>query len=186
MVYYLAQHIGAALAAAVGVRGARQTLLDLGRHYWQYVETERAKAAGIAPDTEWGDPHFKKHGGRIPIPLMITHDDTVGNARFTGERTTRIRKMRDAALSRPFPVLDYRPKTARLFRTADGKRRVTVSCEAPGGWQPVTEPVVIGVDRNVGNIATPDHVIEPPSKIHRRMAGGEKTARRAQHTIERR
>ena len=40
----------------------RQTLYDLGRHYDQYVETERLKAAGIKPQTEWGEPHFKRHG----------------------------------------------------------------------------------------------------------------------------
>ena len=164
----------------------RQTLLDLGRHYGQYVEIERAKAAGIKPETEWGEPHFKKRGDRISIPLMITHDNTVGDARFTGERTIRIHKMGDIALSRPFPVPNYRPKTARLFQTADGKWRITVSCDVPEERQPVTEPVVIGVDRNVGNIATPDHVVEPPSKMLRRMVNAEHTAARAQRIASRR
>ena len=44
----------------------RQTLLDLGRHYGQYVETERARVAGTKPETEWGEPYFKKHGTGYP------------------------------------------------------------------------------------------------------------------------
>ena len=99
----------------------RQTLRDLGLHYSLYVETERAKAAGIEPDTEWGEPHFKKYGDRISLPLTISHDGTVGQACFTGERTIRVQKMGDIKLSRSFPVLHYRPKTARLFQTHDRK-----------------------------------------------------------------
>ena len=53
----------------------RQTLHDLGRHYSQYVETEHARAAGAKPGTEWGEPHYKRHGDRISMPLTITHDN---------------------------------------------------------------------------------------------------------------
>ena len=99
----------------------RQTLYDLGRHYSQYVETKRAKAARIELDIEWGEPHFKKYGSRISIPLTISHDGTTGQARFTGDRTIRIQKMGEIKLSRSFPVLHYHPKTARLFQTHDRK-----------------------------------------------------------------
>ena len=51
----------------------RQILHDLGRHYDQYVETERLKAAKIKPKAEFGEPHFKKYGDHISIPLTITH-----------------------------------------------------------------------------------------------------------------
>ena len=163
----------------------RQTLIDLGRHYDQYVETERLKAADITPETEWGEPHFKKRGDRISLPLNITQGNG-GTARFTGERSIRILKMGDILLSRPFPVLNYRPKTARLFQTADKKWRITVSCEVPDERPPVTEPTVIGLDKNVGNIATPTCLIVVPEKVSRRMANAEKTAKRAQKIKERR
>ena len=62
----------------------RQILHDLGRHYDQYVETKRLKAAKIKPKAEFGEPHFKKYGDHISIPLTITHDGTNGHAWFTG------------------------------------------------------------------------------------------------------
>ena len=164
----------------------RQTLHDLGRHYDQYVETKRLKAAGVTPQAEWGEPRFKRRGDRVSIPLTITHDSTVGSARFTGERTIRISKMGDIWLSRPFPVNHYRPKTARLFQTADRKWRMTISCEVPDPEPCAGEPVVIGLDRNIGNAATPDHVITIPEKVVRRMANAGQAARRVQRTMERR
>ena len=164
----------------------RQTLYDLARHYGQYVETERRKAAGITPETIWGEPHFKRYGDRISIPLTITHDGTMGQARFTGGRAIRIQKMGNVTLSRPFPVLNYRPKTARLFQTADGKWRMTIVCEVPDEQPPVTEPVVIGVDRNIGNITTPDFVIGPPEIMIRRMTNASRTVIRAQRMMARR
>ena len=106
----------------------RQTLHDLGRHYHQYVEAERLKAAGSTPQAERGEPHFKRRGDRISILLTITHDGPARSARFTGERTIRICRMGDIGLSRPFPVLDYHPKTARPFQTADRRWRMTISC----------------------------------------------------------
>ena len=164
----------------------RETLYDLGRHYSQYVKTERLKAAGIEPDTEWGEPHFKRHGDRVSIPLRITHDHTNGNARFTGDRTIRISKMGDIKLSRPFPTLNYRPKTARLYQTHDGKWRIAIACGVPDPEPYAGEPVIMGVDRNVGNISTPDHVLMPPLKMVRRMQNAEHTAGRAQRIAERR
>lgn len=164
----------------------RQTLYDLGRHYNQYVETERLKAAGIKPQTEWGEPHFKRHGDAISIPLRITHDNTMGNARFTGERDIRIQKMGDAGLSRPFPAPNYRPKTARLYQTPDGKWRISISCEGPDPEPYAGEPAILGIDRNIGNVSTPDHILVPPYKTARRMRNAERTADRAQHVASRR
>ena len=164
----------------------RQTLYDLARHYGQYVETERLKATGVAPETIWGEPHFKRYGDRISIPLTITHDGTAGQARFTDGRAIRIHRIGDIVLSRPFPVLNYRPKTARLFQTTDGKWRMTIACEVPDERPPVTEHVVIGVDRNIGNIATPDYIIEPSEIMIRRMANAGRTVIRAQKMMARR
>ena len=110
----------------------RQILHDLGRHYDQYVETEKLKAADIKPKAEFGEPHFKKYGDHISIPFIITHDGTVGQARFTGERTIKIAKMSEVKLSREFPVLNYRYKTAQLFQLPDGGWRITISCDVPG------------------------------------------------------
>ena len=163
----------------------RQTLHELGRHYSQYVETEYAKAAGAKPGTKWGEPHYKRYGDRISIPLTITHDNTSGSARFTGDRTMRILKMGDIKLSRPFPVPNYRPKTARLFQTHDRKWRIAIACGVDDP-EPCHEMVVTGVDRNIGNISTPDHTIEPPDAIVRRMGNAERTASRAQHAMSRR
>lgn len=164
----------------------RQTLYDLGRHYAQYVEAERLKATGIRPNTEWGEPRFKRHGDRISIPLKITHDNTHGDARFTGGRDIRISKMGDICLSRPFPVLHFRPKTGRLYQTHDGKWRIAISCGVPDSEPHSGEPAIIGIDRNIGNISTPDHTIVPPSKMVCRMENAERTASRAQHTASRR
>ncbi len=164
----------------------RQTLYDLGRHYNQYVEIERLKAAGFKPQTEWGEPHFKRHSDAISIPLRITHDNTMGNARFTGERDIRIQKMGDAGLSRPFPALNYRPKTARLYHTPDGKWRISISCEEPDPEPYAGEPAILGIDRNIGNVSTPDHVLAPPHKTARRMRNAERTADRAQRVASRR
>ena len=93
----------------------RRTLDDLGRHYHRYVEAERLKAAGVTPQAERGEPHFKRRGDRISIPLMITHDSTARSSRFTGWRTIHISKMGDIRLSRPFRTPDYPPKTARCY-----------------------------------------------------------------------
>ena len=128
----------------------RQTLYDLARHYDQYVETEYLKACGAEPYPEWGEPRFRKHSDRISIPLHITHDNTVGNARFLDGRTIRISKMGDIRMSRPFPTTNYRPKTGRLFQTEDGKWRITMSCGVPDPEPYVGTPVVMGVDRNGG------------------------------------
>ena len=164
----------------------RQVLYDLGRHYSQYVDTEYAKAAGGAPCPEYGEPRFKRYGDRISIPLRITHDNTNGDAIFLDDRTIHVAKMGRIRLSRPFPVPNYRPKTARLFQTADGKWRIVISCEIPDPEPLVGTPAILGVDRNIGNISTPDHTIIPPYKMVKRMQNAERTARRSQHTMSRR
>ena len=164
----------------------RQILYDLGRHYDQYVETERLKAAKIKPEYSWGAPHFKRYGERVSIPLTISHDNTKGSARFTSERDIRIQKTGDIFLSRPFPVLNYRYKTARLFQLPDGGWRITISCEVPDEKPVVTEQTVIGIDRNVGNVTTPDCVTTVPENVARRMVNAEKTASKAQKISSRR
>ena len=45
----------------------RQKMYELCLHYSQYVESERAKAAGVKPGTVWGEPHFKRRGERISL-----------------------------------------------------------------------------------------------------------------------
>ena len=164
----------------------RQTLYDLARHYDQYVEAEYLKACGAEPYSEWGEPRFRKHGDRISIPLHITHDNTVGDARFLNDRTIRISKMGDIRMSRPFPTTNYRPKTGRLFQTADGKWRITISCEVPDPEPYTGTPVVMGVDRNKENVATPDQLLVPPRRVIKRMQNAERTARRAQRMASRR
>ena len=164
----------------------RQILHDLGRHYDQYVETERLKAAKIKPKAEFGEPHFKRYGGHISIPLTISHDNTDGQAWFTGERTIKIAKMGEIKLSREFPVLNYRYKTARLLQLPDGGWRMTISCEIPEEAPTMTEQTVIGIDRNVGNVATPECVLVVPEMVTRRMNNAEKTTSKAQHMAARR
>ena len=51
-------------AAAVRLRGGT-------RHCGQYAKTGRAKTAGITIRAVWGEPHFRRHGGRITIPMSI-------------------------------------------------------------------------------------------------------------------
>lgn len=46
--------------------------------------------------------------------------------------------------------------------------------------------MIIGIDRNVGNVVTPERVIKLPEKVIRRMASAESTARRVQRTMGRR
>ncbi len=164
----------------------RQKLIDLGRHYDQYVETERLKAADIKPKSEFGEPHFKKYGDHISIPLTITHDGTIGQARFTNTRTIKLAKMGEIKLSREFPVLNYRYKTAQLFQLPDGGWRITISCDVSDEKPTVMEQTIIGIDRNVGNVSTPDCVIMVPEKVACRMNNAEKTASKAQKIASRR
>ena len=164
----------------------RQTLYDLGRHYEQYVETERLKAADLKPEWEFGEPHFKRYGEHISIPLTISHDNTDGQARFTDTRTVRIAKMGEIKLSREFPVLNYRYKTARLLQLPDGRWRITISCKIPDETPSIVEQTVIGIDRNVGNVATPDYTIIIPGKVERRVHNAEKIASKAQKIASRR
>ena len=161
----------------------RQTLYDLGRHYSQYIESEIYEEADAKV---YGEPHFKKYGERISLPITITHDNTTGQARFVGSRILRISKMGDITLSRPFPVPNYRPKTARLFQTSDRVWRLTITCEVEEPPSIHGEPSIVGVDRNVGNISTPHQTIIPPAKVVRRIYNAEKTARRAQRMVSRR
>ena len=80
-------------------------LYDLVRHYNRYVETKRLKAAGVAPNIQWGEPHFKLHSDGISLPLAITHDNTSGQTRFTGEHTIRMAKL---PLPLRFVVFSYK------------------------------------------------------------------------------
>ena len=91
-------------------RISRGSLFALGYHYEQYVETERLKAADIVPEWEFGEPHFKRYGETISLPITITHDKIKGSAWFDGHRAIRISKMGEVYLSREFPMLNYRPK----------------------------------------------------------------------------
>ena len=84
-------------------------------------------------------------------------------------------KMGEIKLSREFPVLNYRYKTAQLFQLPDGKWRMTVSCDIPEDKPPVTEPTAIGMDGNVGNAATPDYTIMVPEKVTHRMINTQRT-----------
>ena len=164
----------------------RQTLYDLGRHYDQYVETERLKAADIVPEWEFGEPHFKRYGRHTSIPLTISHNNTHGSAWFTSERIIKIAKMGEITLSRPFPVLNYRYKTAQLFQLPDGRWRITIVCDIPDERPTVTEQTIIGIDRNVGNVATPEMVLITPEMVTRRVHNVEKTASKAQRIAARR
>ena len=64
--------------------------------------------------------------------------------------------------------------------------RITIACEVPNCEPYEHKPVLIGIDRNIGNVATPDHILVPPHKIVRRMRNAERTADRAQHIASRR
>ena len=73
-----------------------------GRHYEQYVETERLKVADIKPETEFCASHFKRYSEPISLPLRITDGCS---ARFDGYCTIRISKV--GYLSREFPMVYY-------------------------------------------------------------------------------
>ena len=167
-------------------RVSRDKLAELGRHYEQYVETERIKAAGGKPETEFSEPHFKRYSDPISIPLTISHDGTVGSARFTGERTIRIAKLGDIRLSRIFPVPNYRPKKATLYQTAGKKWRIGIVCDVEVERPKVVEPKVVGLDRNIGNVATPEMVIEPPIRVGKRLENLDRTIRHSQRVMNRR
>ena len=167
-------------------RVSREKLYGLGRHYEQYVETERLKAAGIKPEHEFGKPRFKRYGDSVSIPLTISHDGTVGSARFTGNLVIRISKLGELRLSRPFPVPNYRPKRATLYQTADKKWRMGVVCGVDVDRSVVTEPQVVGLDRNVGNVATSDMVIVPPNRVVKRLEDIDRTIRHTQRVMNRR
>ena len=164
---------------------SRAVLFELGRHYAQYVETERLKAAGETPRAEFGEPGFRVYGEAISIPLMIR--DHGGSARFDGHRTVSIHKMGTVYLSREFPMLNFRAKVGTLYQTRDGKWRMGISCEVDVEERKApVEPKPAGVDRNVGNVATGDMVLELPEKVEKEMKKLEKSAKHWQRTMERR
>ena len=146
---------------------SRAMLFELGRHYEQYVETERLKAADIRPETEFGEPHFKQHGEPISLPLRIA--DRGGSAWFDGHRTIRISKMGEVYLSKEFPMLNYRAKVGTIYQTRDGKWRMGIVCDVKVEKPEPKEPKLAGLDRNVGNVATADMVLELPERVQDEM-----------------
>lgn len=63
---------------------------------------------------------------------------------------------------------------------------MTISCDIPGDKPLVTKPTAIGMDRNIGNVATPDCIIVVPEKVTRRMINAERAASKMQKTAVRR
>ena len=163
---------------------SRAMLFELGRHYEQYVETERLKAADIKPEAEFGEPHFKQHGEPISLPLRIT--DNGSSARFDGHRTIRISKMGEICLSREFPMLNYRAKVGTIYQTRDGKWRVGIVCNVEVEVPEQVEPKLAGLDRNVGNVATAEMVLEVPERVQDEMKKLEKNSKHWQRVIKRR
>ncbi len=167
-------------------RISRESLFALGHHYEQYVETERLKVADIKPEWEFGEPHFKRYGETISLPITITHDKTKGSARFDGHRTIRISKMGEIYLSREFPMLNYRPKVGTIYQTRDGKWRMGIVCDVEVEKPEPKEPKLAGVDRNVGNVATADMVLELPERVQEEMKKLEKNSKHWQRVMKRR
>ena len=165
---------------------SRKSLFALGHHYEQYVETERLKAAGIKPEAEFGEPHFKRYGETISLPIAITHDKTKGSAWFDGHRTIRISKMGEMYLSREFPMLNYRPKVGTIYQTRDGKWRMGIVCDVKVEKPEPKEPKLAGVDRNVGNVATADMVLELPERVLDEMKKLEKNSKHWQRVMKHR
>ena len=164
---------------------SRAVLFEIGRHYDQYVETKRLKAAGETPKAEFGEPGFRHYGESISIPLTIR--DHGGSARFDGRRTISIHKMGDVYLSREFPLLNFRAKVGTLYQTRDGKWRMGISCEVDVEKREApAEPKPAGIDRNVGNVATGDMVLELPEKVEREIEKLEKSAKHWQRVMKRR
>ena len=164
----------------------REKLFALGQHFAQYVETERLKAIGVKPEAEFGEPHFRRYSDRFSIPLTITHDGTVGSARFINMRTIRITKLGDIHLSREFPFPNFRPKKATLYQTADGKWRIGITFEGKREKRTFDTPKPVGIDCNIGNVATPDMVIEPPDTVMYAMANLKRTIKHSQRVMNRR
>ena len=165
---------------------SRESLFALGHHYEQYVKTERLKAADIKPEWEFGKPHFKRYGDPISLPITISHDKTQGSAWFDGHRTIRISKMGEIYLSREFPMLNYRPKVGTIYQTRDGKWRMGIVCDVKVEEREPVEPKLAGVDRNVGNVATADMVIELPEHVLDEMQKLEKNSKHWQRVMQRR
>lgn len=164
----------------------RAVLIELGRHYAQYVETERLKAAGETLRAEFGEPGFRHYGESISIPLAMSSTYS-GSARFDGHRTVRIYKMGKVYLSREFPMLNFRTKEGTLYQTRDGKWRMGISCEVDVEERKMpAEPKPAGVDRNVGNVATGDMVLELPDKVEKEIEKLEKSAKHWQRVMDRR
>ena len=164
----------------------RTVLIELGRHYDQYVETERLKAAGETPKTEFGEPGFRHFGESISIPLSMSSTYR-GSARFDGHRTVSISKMGDVYLSREFPMLNFRTKEGTLYQTRDGKWRMGIACEVNVEERKMpTEPKPAGVDRNVGNVATGDMVLELPESVKKEIERLERSAKHCQRVMKRR
>ena len=158
----------------------------LGHHYEQYVETERLKAADIKPEAEFGEPHFKRYGEPISLPFTITHDKTQGLAQFDEHHTICISKMGEIYLSRAFPMLNYRAKVGTIHQTRDGKWRIGMVCDVEVEVTERVEPKLAGIDRNVGNVATAEMVLELPERVQYEMKKLEKTSKHWQRVMKRR
>ena len=162
---------------------SRESLFVLGHHYEQYVETKRLKAAGIKPEAEFGEPHFKRYGDPISLPITISHN---ASARFDGYRTIRISKMGEIYLSREFPMLNYRAKVGTIHQTRDGKWRIGMVCDVEVEVPERVEPKLAGIDRNVGNVATAEMVIELPERVQDEMKKLENNSKHWQRVMKRR
>ena len=94
--------------------------------------------------------------------------------------------MDDIHLSGPLPILHYRPKKATIHQTADMKWciGITYEVEVEKPEESIV-PVVTGIDRNIGNVATADAVFEVPERMKEKMEKQERNIRHWRRVMSR-
>ena len=166
----------------------RARLYELGRHFALYQKTQYDLAYDKTPDTIFGEPKFRRRDNwKVSLPLVFTRDNTVGPAKFVSDRDIHISRFGNLRISRPIPD-GYEPHTARLIYDKDGRWRLVIQCKVRDNTPPPEIPYrILGIDRNMGNIALSNgQILEPPERVTDGLQQLQTTGERIQRKMARR
>ena len=165
----------------------RARLYELAHHFALYQKTQYELAYDKTPDTIFVEPKFRHRcSWKVSLPLVFTRDNTVGPAKFVSGRDIRISKFGNLRISRPIPD-GYEPRTARLIYDKDRRWRLVIQCKVRDNAPPPEIPYsILGIDRNVGNVALSNgQIIEPPERVTDRLQQLQNTGERIQRKMAR-
>ena len=110
----------------------------------------------------------------------------MGPAEFVSDRDIHISRFGNLRISRPIPD-GYEPHTARLIYDKDRRWRLVIQCKVRNDTPPPEIPHrILGIDRNVGNVALSNgQIIEPPERVTDRLQQLQTTGERIQRKMAR-